>query len=117
MLHIHGRKFIIGSVFAYQRNSKDFFFLLIYKNLGDNFCASKSDYQSQKRPVLLPDKSCWLTCVDIQMSSMMFQLIPNHFNWVKYTMIGRQIKIRVTSCGCYLVNDIFLWKISFTDFL
>ena len=43
---------MIGSVFTYQRLSKDSFFLLIYQNLGVDFCAPKSGYGSQKRLIL-----------------------------------------------------------------
>ena len=51
MLYIHGRKFMIGSVFTYQRLSEDYL-LLMYQNLGVDFCVPKSSYRSQKRPVL-----------------------------------------------------------------
>ena len=49
------------------------------------------------------------------MSSMMFQVVPNQFSWVKYTMIGSQMKNRVASCGGHVVNDI-VNDISFLDF-
>ena len=45
---------MIGSVFTYQRLSKDF--LLIYQNLGADFCVPKSGCRSQKHSVLLPGK-------------------------------------------------------------
>ena len=52
MLYIHRRKFMIGSVFTYQRLSKDF--MLLHQNLGANLCGPKNGYQSQKHPVLPP---------------------------------------------------------------
>ena len=54
MLYIHGRMFMIGPVFPYQRLSKDFIFLIIYQNLGVDFRAPKSSYRSPKCPVLPP---------------------------------------------------------------
>ena len=41
---------MIGSAFTDQSLSKDF--MLLYQNLGANFCALQSGYRSQKRPVL-----------------------------------------------------------------
>ena len=41
MLYIHGRKFMIGSVFTYQRLSKDYF-MLLYQNLGTIFVYPKA---------------------------------------------------------------------------
>ena len=51
--YVYGRKFkfMNGHVFTYQRLSNDFIFLLIYQNLGADFCAPKSGYRSQKRSV------------------------------------------------------------------
>ena len=53
MLYILKRKFMIGSMFTYQRLSKDYF-LLIYQNLGANFLCNQKRLLISKTPCIYP---------------------------------------------------------------
>ena len=119
MLYMHGRKFMIVSLFTNQR-----LFLLIFQNLGTDFCAPKSGYQSQKRPVLPPEnyflwRKMMPKIVVLQLWKK-FQVLEKKIFWKKKTKKSFQLictdKTYKTVCRNFLkINgcQVFRWGTHF----